>query len=219
MKIKSFALSGLFAFCVCLPLRAEEEDTVKTQTPIRVLYSKKVPAFVRGRVPRGGVSKFFGVCKLKTSGPEVLFHLYSTATTNKAKDEHVSDTRLYVVDVFERSSQKSKARLINSIQFDNSFDDFTRVSADILWVDPKKKTIPILKFDLSVPNGFNGPFGSNVLVNFAKGFKGKATVQEFGNSVSGYGESSRYYFYQVNGHGLMTIANASIVHNLRCATI
>jgi len=204
MRIKLLALFVLLAFCVCLPLRAEE-DAAKTQTPIRVLYSKNVPAVVRGRVPRGGSSKFFGVCKLKTSGPEVLFHLYSTATINKAKDENASDTRLYVVDVFERRSQKSKARLINSIQFDSSVKNSKRVSADVLWVDPKKKTIPILKLGLLSEGFYGGPYGSEFLVNFAKGLKGKATVQEFESSSDGYGSSDFYSCEEINESGLMVV--------------
>lgn len=156
----------------------------------RILYVRVVPTVVRNQMPAGAKSCFFGAFKLTATGPVLSVHLYN----KNAKEELVPSYRRgkyhFTVDIFQigqaSNIREKHYRFPKRYRFLNSFDLSyqgtnwapTRFSAQLLWLDPKQRKQPIIKFDC-FSKGIYGPLGDNVLAIFPHGLTQEPTVQSF----------------------------------------
>lgn len=85
-----------------------------------------------------------------------------------------------------------------------------KFGAQLLWLDPQQRHIPILKFDCFSIGDF-GPLGDNVLAVFPSGLAGNAVTQNFEFGMwHGAGKSDEENaFDSVDKHGLLQIRETS----------
>lgn len=94
--------------------------------------------------------------------------------------------------------QKSQFHFLNSIEvvYKSFIDKPSKFGAQLLWLDPQQKSMPLLKFDCSESDGSYGPIGDHVLVVFANRIKQRPLVQSlaFGNwfSSDSIGQSTSF---------------------------
>ncbi len=170
------------------------------QGAVKVTSSPRVPAEVK-QTPTGYRSRFCGFCKLSRERRILYFHLYGQPQIMNSNGGIAP--RTYVLDVFEATSPKKKVSRINSIRFNYGNYDFSSVKADLMWVDPKRKALPVLRLHL-FGGGFIGDFGSYTLVNFPRGFSQKATVQEYQDGNTNI-SSSEIKFNGVDKRGFVIV--------------
>jgi hypothetical protein len=187
------------------------KPTSRKQTPIPIHKSKQGLAVVRARLPRGAKSRFYGKCKIPPYGHGLVLHLYALPANN------------YVLDVFTTNGYEKRdgdaPPLLHTIPFKyTEFADnpdlrvFDYVEAQVLWLDPRHKTQPVVRLDCRFNNGFYGPFGNNFLFIFAKGLNHKPTIQQFGYQ----GDHNMYHtvaFDGVDKRGLMMVTVKTQTNN------
>jgi WD40 repeat protein len=135
-------------------------------------------------MPRGAKSCFAGSVKLRSSGPELLLHLYNVDPVNDFKGKHENDSLYhFAVDVFEvKTTRHTKSK---SYHFTKHFPlkyrgwpwPPNRFGAQLLWLDPKERRQPIIDFQCISTGGYTSGF--HVLAVFAGGLRSEPHVQSF----------------------------------------
>jgi hypothetical protein len=206
--------NALWFFAVTSLVGPAEAQQTQEKLPIeRVSYVRVMPATVSKQMPHGATSYFYGSFELSANSPRFLLHLFNP---NPKQDDSLSNGfpspsrfMLHIFQVRKTTGTAQKLSLINRVQVNYSgiVDRPKRFGAHLLWLDPKKKRKPILKFDCFYPQGFSGLIGDEVLVVFRNGLMTKPVIQSFaygswrGSSSSGQTNT----FHDIDENGLLQI--------------
>jgi hypothetical protein len=140
-----------------------------------ITYLQVLPSAVTKRIPRGAKSRFFGSCRLSAKGNPVLIHLFDPNPNQKQSDN--SNSYRLMLHVLTPQGQ-----LLNTVPVGYystgtvNNGRYPWFGAQLLWLDPQKRRLPILKFD-TFGKGGKDQFGSHILVTFAQGLNSTACAQ------------------------------------------
>lgn len=154
-----------------IPARAQ-------QHVVTLKYSKQMPPAIRRAVPRGGKSLFFGTCRMAAGGPALQVHFYRTAAIVKRHDSTglwISEP-VHKLDIYEGTGRHS--RRVNSTKFVFA-TGYPKFGADILWVDPQTRRMPVVRVHYFDPNGFYGMVGGYLLLAYPQAWRGPASVHRY----------------------------------------
>ena len=179
---------------------------IKHQVAIDVIESKSIPKSVQSRMSKNGKSEFYGIFKLRPKGDQYALHFYSL-DAKKPK---------FALDFFRFKSALPSAspRFLNKLNFkgkDTNYNldptptltEFESVKAQIFWVNPKTKVIPVLRLNCFA-DGFYGDITNNYLMAFPLSFSGKTVVQQFGDSWD-HNVANKSSYNELDNRGLMMV--------------
>lgn len=160
---RTLFLTGFFAISMVGLGFAQERtptDYVPEFKPVR--YSKTVPTSIRRAARGGGRTRFYATFKHGKS--RFAIHLYDKGRVVPYKDVEIQSEfkRASRLDVFQLSP-KGQWRLLHSSVFDrytNEKGDPLSVSAQLSWLDPARKSIPLIK--LETLDNRSGEWGGNL---------------------------------------------------------
>lgn len=181
-----FASRGVDAMPRPAQFQAQNWDSVRGAKPFRSL--KIVPNYAARRVPAGGKTKFYGEIEIKTgrkAASVLRVHLYEWNL--KASPDATDDGRC-AVDLYLQRDRRDTFRRVSSLKSDdgeiNDSFGLPVTFVDLMWLNNKTQTVPIVRFCCQALEGFYGPFGENLFLTFAKGLNKEPSVQTFQNYSS-----------------------------------
>lgn len=205
----SFLVAAIFCFS-----RNASAATPK-EVDQAIIYVRTMPREVKRLLSHGARSCFYGRFRLANTRTSYALHLFNPSPRQDNLDGNFQIYRLRL-QLFERKPNR-KMRLINNVavNYRAMVSSPKKFAAHLLWLDPKRQTMPILKFDCFEPKGFVGLIGDHVLVIFSQGLKRAARVQSlaFGNwSASDYGAQNTT-FNEIDNKGLLQLRVKSLPAN------
>lgn len=142
-----------------------------------ISYIRTMPREVKQLLPRGARSCFYGHFQLASTKTQFAIHLFNPSPRQGSSESNFPLHRLRL-HLFEQKPN-GKMRLMNNVavHYRAMVSNPKKFAAQLLWLDPNRRTMPILKFDCFDPHGFSGLIGDYVLAVFPKGLTHKPTIQ------------------------------------------
>ena len=187
-----------------LALAAESSKPVAIE---KVSYSRALPKVLSAFMPRDGKSLFWGQSNLTYQGKKVWIHLYDVQKTRNQEGDVAEDSLRHRLDLFVFSAQK-KLKRISSVTFPNADYYGQSFGVRTLWLDPERRTMPIIEVALQDPNGLYGMITQYAICVFDEGLnKAPIVEQRFGRGDSNAADYSSWNTeYTVTDDGVTGIA-------------
>ena len=183
--------------------RVQNWEGVSGAQPFRAL--KVVPDYAARLIPIGGKTKFYGEVEIKIGsrpGAVLRVHFYEW---NLKTSRHPRDDGRCAIDLYLKQDQRDTFHLLSSLNVDDeryivkSFNQPVRF-VHLMWLDPKARTIPMVRLCCQATDGFYGPLGENLFLVFAKGLSQKPVTQNFEN-YSSHTDFVDWYFSGIDVRG------------------
>lgn len=173
---------------------------VQAQNQIPNLASSKAiapPDYALNRIPKGGKSRFYGAAFFGVPlNEEVRFHFYQWPQLNPPPDDGAGRRRdsdqNYRVDIFVRERKKgARFHLMQTVDIESSaFGSevfmFNNVDLSANYLVPREPRIPMINLRCTVYGGFYGPFGTDLIMVFTKGWNKEPYIK----ALKVYGDHS-----------------------------
>lgn len=217
-KIVSFALWLLLAVSACASANQDQDEPTIPST--KIPYQRDVPLSVRSKMPRGGLTRFFGYVNVERT--TLALHLYERTQKNESAPKGILLQKCVLNVFIERKvGNRRKFSLINSvslnsIHYDSAdfyhIDGFSTIGMNLLWLDPKQRKTPVIMMDAYLPSGYYQ--GTNLLVVFLKGLSHKPVVQGFGYGTSNASDGGvwRSFFNHTDERGFLMVKTTHVVN-------
>jgi hypothetical protein len=195
-------LRGAHAMEKPAQFRVQNRDTVLGAKSFRPL--KNVPDYMARLVPVDGKTKFYGEIEVKIGRkPASMLRVHFYEWELKTSDD-VRDSGRCAVDVYVQQNPKDTFHLVSSVKDDtsgvNKSFGYPITFVNLMWLNNKTKTIPIVRFCCQAKKGFYGPVGQNLFLTFAKGLDEAPSAQNFEN-YSSHTDFVDWFFDDVDTRG------------------
>jgi hypothetical protein len=166
--------------------RVQNRDAVLGAQSFRPL--KNVPNYMARLVPTDGKTKFFGEIEVKIGrkpASMLRVHFYEWKAKTSAD---VRNSGRCAIDVYVQQNPRDTFHMVSSVKDDtsnvNKAFGYSVTFVNLMWLNNKTKTVPIVRFCCQSTDGFYGPNGQNLFLTFAKGLNQKPSTQNFENYSS-----------------------------------
>lgn len=213
MKLNIQMTNALW-FLLMLCSRAGAQPGKVVAPSQRILYEHHLPTTIRKRMPRDAESCFAGTFKLNINGPTLFLNLYRERAQVNLRLVESDGMCHFTLQLFQQKQTRNVKRYVliktAPVVYSGINIGPDTFGAQLLWLDPHQRHIPVLKFDCSSKGDF-GPIGDNVLVVFPNGLTNQVAIQSFrfgmwhGSGISDQDNT----FDKLDEHGLLEVLATS----------
>lgn len=212
---------NFFLACLVISLAVPQSPQSASSAPIGqpsekavpIMYAARVPKPIARSCPKGAVTRFFGLTTMQRT--KLALHFYDVSFSKTARDSKKTIPCRLDIFVITPKGKTNFYKRLHTLALERDrpqTKEAPPLSCPMLawWLDPDKKTIPLLMLDINQQNSLS--FGRTYLIIFPNGLLKPPVLTQYSQTSSEFGWSSYYNLDRRDKNGYICLEN---VHNDR----
>lgn len=188
-SLTSMSRLGLLWIAFLLLQCAAQSQKSVPPGAVKIHYIARVPLAIMKHRPLNAITRFYGLTEVR--GQKLALHFYDLEPTHKLSERHTKRNSRMDIFTVQRQGKKSLYKRIHNIALSRDFwaDREQKIICEMLqcWLDPPRKTKPIIMLRVSSP--LKARYFYDSLLTFGNGLKNKPSVNYFGGDFVDIGWS------------------------------